>query len=347
MHVGAQGRQELEGQLAHNAVQVFYFINQLPRPPGRGRRSASPTRPATSSTAAPAGGDDPVLAQTRSTARHRRRAARPEPHRQREHVDAARRHAADDADVPVRHAAVRFGRAIRPAGQRRRRRRGRLPRVHARPVEPAGGRRRRQQRARQPAGRRDGRGLERLVRDGLPERAGLRAGHRRRRATSCIGDYVERVAHLLARSRWTARSAPRTPRCPGGRDAAPAATPTATSARSTRRPGGARRRRDLGARPCGTCATRSARTRRRERWSPRGWSCRRRARRSSTCATRSCRPTVVENGGANGDTIWQVFAHRGMGYFASSVGGDDPQPVEDFSVPPDCSAHPSTRSPAP
>ena len=35
---------------------------------------------------------------------------------------------------------------------------------------------------------------------------------------------------------------------------------------------------------------------------------------------------VVENAGANGDTIWQIFADRGMGYFASSVGGGDLQP---------------------
>ena len=49
---------------------------------------------------------------------------------------------------------------------------------------------------------------------------------------------------------------------------------------------------------------------------------------------------VVENAGANGDTMWQIFADRGMGYFASSVDGGDLQPVEDFSLPPDCSADP-------
>ncbi len=32
--------------------------------------------------------------------------------------------------------------------------------------------------------------------------------------------------------------------------------------------------------------------------------------------------------------IWQVFAKRGMGYFAAAINGDDAQPVEDFSVPP-------------
>ncbi len=34
------------------------------------------------------------------------------------------------------------------------------------------------------------------------------------------------------------------------------------------------------------------------------------------------------------NTIWSVFAHRGMGYFAGSLGGDDSHPVQDFSLPP-------------
>jgi len=43
---------------------------------------------------------------------------------------------------------------------------------------------------------------------------------------------------------------------------------------------------------------------------------------------------LVNFGGSHRDTIWQVFAHRGMGYFAGSVDGDDTQPVEDFQTPP-------------
>jgi extracellular elastinolytic metalloproteinase len=39
-------------------------------------------------------------------------------------------------------------------------------------------------------------------------------------------------------------------------------------------------------------------------------------------------------GGASRTTIWSIFAKRGMGYFASSVDGDDTKPVEDFSAPP-------------
>jgi hypothetical protein len=43
---------------------------------------------------------------------------------------------------------------------------------------------------------------------------------------------------------------------------------------------------------------------------------------------------LVNFGGSHHDAIWQVFAHRGMGWFAGSVDGDDTQPVEDFQVPP-------------
>jgi extracellular elastinolytic metalloproteinase len=42
---------------------------------------------------------------------------------------------------------------------------------------------------------------------------------------------------------------------------------------------------------------------------------------------------VVDNGKLQ-KTIWQVFAKRGMGYFAAATDGDDAQPVEDFSMPP-------------
>jgi extracellular elastinolytic metalloproteinase len=43
---------------------------------------------------------------------------------------------------------------------------------------------------------------------------------------------------------------------------------------------------------------------------------------------------LVAFGGSHHDTIWQVFIHRGMGWFAGSLDGDDAQPVEDFSMPP-------------
>ncbi|SNX66422.1 fungalysin/thermolysin propeptide [Streptomyces sp. TLI_55] len=43
--------------------------------------------------------------------------------------------------------------------------------------------------------------------------------------------------------------------------------------------------------------------------------------------------TVVNHGRAH-KTIWKVFAHRGMGYFAAALSADDIQPDEDFSLPP-------------
>ena len=56
----------------------------------------------------------------------------------------------------------------------------------------------------------------------------------------------------------------------------------------------------------------------------------------------------VANGGANQADIWQVFADRGMGYFASSIGGNDLNPIEDFELPPVCgSRQPVTTSAAP
>jgi extracellular elastinolytic metalloproteinase len=42
----------------------------------------------------------------------------------------------------------------------------------------------------------------------------------------------------------------------------------------------------------------------------------------------------VDFHGKNHDAIWAVFAHRGMGYFAGSLSGDDTRPVENFSLPP-------------
>ena len=43
---------------------------------------------------------------------------------------------------------------------------------------------------------------------------------------------------------------------------------------------------------------------------------------------------VVNNGGANVDALWAVFAQRGMGFFASSPDGSDTSPIEDFSCRP-------------
>ena len=44
---------------------------------------------------------------------------------------------------------------------------------------------------------------------------------------------------------------------------------------------------------------------------------------------------LVNYSSANQTALWSIFAERGMGYFAVST-SDDLNPIEDFSVPPDC-----------
>ena len=39
-------------------------------------------------------------------------------------------------------------------------------------------------------------------------------------------------------------------------------------------------------------------------------------------------------GGVHHDLIWQVFSHRGMGFFAAAADGADLEPAEDFTLPP-------------
>ena len=101
------------------------------------------------------------------------------------------------------------------ARQRRRRRVDPLPRVHARALEPARHRRRRPRRAQLAAGGRDGGGLERLVREGLPRLAVPGARRRRRPATSTWAATSTRPRTRCARRGSTARSARRRSSCPG------------------------------------------------------------------------------------------------------------------------------------
>ncbi|MEP6758277.1 MAG: M4 family metallopeptidase [Actinomycetota bacterium] len=49
---------------------------------------------------------------------------------------------------------------------------------------------------------------------------------------------------------------------------------------------------------------------------------------------------VVATGGANAVTLWNVFRHRGMGYFASSEDGNDTTPTPDGHTPPSCNVDP-------
>ncbi len=43
-------------------------------------------------------------------------------------------------------------------------------------------------------------------------------------------------------------------------------------------------------------------------------------------------------GKAHWAALWRAFAHRGFGYFAASVDAADPEPIEDFHVPPPAGA---------
>ncbi|WP_238332135.1 M36 family metallopeptidase [Kribbella jejuensis] len=43
---------------------------------------------------------------------------------------------------------------------------------------------------------------------------------------------------------------------------------------------------------------------------------------------------LIASGGRNADTIWTVFANRGMGWYAGVTDGGDAYPVEDFHKPP-------------
>jgi extracellular elastinolytic metalloproteinase len=52
---------------------------------------------------------------------------------------------------------------------------------------------------------------------------------------------------------------------------------------------------------------------------------------------------LVATGGANADALWQLFAARGMGFFASSPDGADTTPIENFGLPVDCSVDPCGR----
>jgi hypothetical protein len=45
---------------------------------------------------------------------------------------------------------------------------------------------------------------------------------------------------------------------------------------------------------------------------------------------------LVAFGGAHRDLLWELFAERGMGFFAVAIDGSDVAPIEDFSLPPVC-----------
>ena len=230
---------------AQNAVQAFYFANRF-----HDHLAAAPI--GFTAAAGSFEGSDQLAAQ------HRRRRRRPA----RTPTTSTTRTCTTppDGTSPLMQMYLFGGSSFR-ARQRRRRRGDRLPRVHARAVEPAGrptptapARSTPPRRARW--GRRGATGtrMDFLV-DAVPG-----ARHRARRGEVDVGEYTDvDGARGCARSRSTAPSA-RTRRVPGR---APRGLGGYTygdfGQRSRSGARGPRRRRDLGARRCGTCARRSAR----------------------------------------------------------------------------------------
>ena len=207
-------------------------------------------------------GGDAVQTQTDDGVDHPRRPGR-RPPQQRQHVRRRRTGSRRRCRCTCSGTPTRADRLRLPQHERRRRLRPRVARVHARALQPPGDQRGRLGRAQQRPLRRHGRGLERLVRLG-PAGPG-RAQDRHRRD-------ARRDRHRRLHRRRPARAAQPGARLPGhhGRrrlprrrwtPAAPAATRSATSARSSS-PAARRctRTASSGPRRCGTCAGRSAPT---------------------------------------------------------------------------------------
>ena len=290
MHVGLQHVVDAHDQPRAGDDAALLLRQRLPRPPGAAPIGFT-TRPATSradATAAAQADDDPVNAESDDAARFNNANFGTPP---------------DGSPPRMQMYLFEPNSACRSRRQRRRRRRRSSTtstrtacRTAWSPTRTGGGPQRR------PV-RRDGRGLERLVRAGLPRRARASTTDTGRRRRGEHGRYVDGDAHAAsARSRSTARSARRGRGCPGGAAAPGAGRLHARRPRpvaSARRLRGPRRRRDLGADAVGSAQGArlrrvAARARHRRRC-----ACRRPARRSSTSATRSCRPTRSTGGDAH------------------------------------------------
>ena len=169
----------------------------------------------------------------------------------------------------------------------------------------------------------------------LQVRDGLKTDDRRTPGEIDIGDYSDadpaRAAQPGARLPGQ-RARPRS--APAARTPAPAATRSATSARSSARP-------EVHADG--------------EIWAETLWDlrqalcgCRRSPRALVTDGMRLSppEPSMLDMrnailaaeqatfGGRHDDAIWEVFRVRGMGYFAAATDGADTEPVEDFTPPP-------------
>ena len=205
-----------------------------------------------------------------------------------------------------------------------------LPRVHARSVEPARRRRRRQLDAAQPPVPLDGRGVERLLRDGLPGLPGSRARHEGIRR-GLEGKYLmggEIPFRTMAID------------CPVASTVANCTSDTSEGGYT------------YGDVPTvnGTGPEVHASG---EIWAQTLWDLRKKLGRKAAdmVITRGMElsaadPTFLDMrnaivqadlavyGGSHRSAIWKVFAKRGMGWYAGTFDSADGNPVEDFHVPP-------------
>ena len=318
-----------------NGTQVFYFVNKfhdhlLAKPIGFTEAAGNFEHVNASKKGK---GRDAVQTQTMDGASTDNGLPDSQPRRQRQHDHPARRHAADDADVPpapARHVVP--GRRPVPGQQHRRRGRDRLPRVHPRPVQPARRRRARQQHPRPGPGRRHGRGVGRLVRRRLAGRATGCEVDKKGKADLDLFLYDGAGAPLV-RSQGidcTPKSPPS--RCPGG---------------ATGHAGGYTYG-DYG-KVFGVPEVHADG----EIWAQTLWSLRDKvgSRVSLSLVTRAmelapANPSFLDMRNAlliadtahfkgnNHKKIWSTFASRGMGFFAGSLGGNDALPAADRHNPP-------------
>ena len=161
-----------QANMAQNAAQVMYYLNKY-----HDHLAGAPYGFTAAAGNFEAAGGDPVLGNAMDGANSGN--GLPD----KNHFNNANMSTPPDGKSPTMQMYLFRAQQGSPVAdrERRRRRRGRLPRVHARPVGPAGPVPGRHERSDEPAGQLDGRGVERLVRRGLPEQPGVQAGHGRDR----------------------------------------------------------------------------------------------------------------------------------------------------------------------
>ncbi len=177
---------------------------------------------------------------------HRRRRGLERPGRRQPHRNNANMFTPPDGSSPLMQMYL-WGQDGRvPRRQRRRRRGDRLPRVHARPLEPARQGRGRRGRAELGPGRRDGRGLERLVRDGLPGREQLPAPTPAPSGDVVMGTYTDVTPNSIRTQPLDCPVGASSAACPGTGTAGTGGYTYGDFGKIFGGARGARRRRDLG-----------------------------------------------------------------------------------------------------